>query len=231
MLRAVLFDLDDTLIDQASAAAGAVVAWAKEHGITDPDVTNRWARVSETQYARYARRELTFAQMRRERVRGFLAVEVDDYRADEIFAGYLDRYEAGWVAFDDAVPTLRRARAVGLKVGVLTNGDEDQQRYKLDRLGLTNEIDVLIASSILPAGKPDRRAFTHAIEHLGVDAAEALMVGNSLDQDVLGALAVGLSAVLLDRDDVHVTVRVPRIRSLHELDFSRPRPTTQGVSS
>lgn len=56
------------------------------------------------------------------------------------------------------------------------------------------------------------------------------MVGNSLDQDVLGALAIGLPAVLLDRDDSYVTARVPRIRSLHELNFSRARPTTQGVT-
>ena len=231
MLRAVLFDLDDTLVDQTSATAGAVVDWAKEQGITDPVAFNRWTRVSETQYARYARRELTFAQMRRERVRKFLAVDLDDHRADEAFAGYQERYEAGWVAFDDAVPTLRRAREAGLKVAVLTNGDEDQQRLKLDRLRLTDEIDVLVASSMLPAGKPDRRAFTHAMAHLGVNASETLMVGNSLEQDVLGALAIGLSAVLLDRDDAHATAGVARVRSLHELDFSHARTTPQGFSS
>ena len=229
MLRAVLFDLDDTLVDQASATAGAVVGWAEEHGITDPDVATRWTQVSETQYARYARREVTFVQMRRERVREFLAVDLDDRRADDAIAAYQQRYEAGWVVFDDAVPTLRRAREAGLKVAVLTNGDEDQQRLKMDRLRLSDEIDVLLASSVLPAGKPDRRAFIHAIAHLGVDAEEALMVGNSLDQDVLGALAIGLSAVLLDRDDAYVTAGVARVQSLHELDFSDSKPT-QGVT-
>ncbi|WP_207208155.1 HAD family hydrolase [Nocardioides glacieisoli] len=178
MLRAVLFDLDDTLVDQASATAGAVVGWAEEHGITDPDVATRWTQVSETQYARYARREVTFVQMRRERVREFLAVALDDRRADDAIAAFQQRYEAGWVVFDDAVPTLRRAREAGLKVAVLTNGDEDQQRLKMDRLRLSDEIDVLLASSVLPAGKPDRRAFIHAVAHLGVDAEEALMVGN-----------------------------------------------------
>lgn len=219
MLRAVLFDLDDTLVDQASAAAEAVVAWAADHGITDNDVGRRWAEISEVYYARYQRRELSFAQQRRERARAFLGVEVDDLQADDLFAGYLSRYEAGWTLFDDAVPALRRARAVGLTVAVFTNGDEEHQRFKLNRFGLTNEIDVLVASSTLPAGKPDPRAFRHALSRVGVAAHEAVMVGNSPGKDVRGAINAGLDAVLLDRHDVHSDMSAKRVRSLDDLTF------------
>lgn len=220
MLRAVLFDLDDTLVDQESAAAAAVVAWAAEHGVTDPEVAGRWASISEVHYARYQRRELTFAQQRRARVREFLALDVDDETADDTFAGYLSRYEAGWKTFDDAVPALRRARAAGLKVAVLTNGNDDHQRFKLEKLDLTDEIDVMVASSTLPAGKPDPRAFLHAVDRVGVDRHEALMVGNSLDNDVRGALAAGLPAVLLDRLDAHPHADVRRVKSLNDLGFT-----------
>ncbi|HET9658310.1 MAG TPA: hypothetical protein VFP72_23360, partial [Kineosporiaceae bacterium] len=72
MLQAVFFDLDGTLVDQATAAATAVVPWAADHGITDPDVAQRWAAISEVYYTRYQRRELTFAGQRRWRVREFL---------------------------------------------------------------------------------------------------------------------------------------------------------------
>jgi putative hydrolase of the HAD superfamily len=74
VLRAVVFDLDDTLVDQRSAAAAAVVAWAAEHGVTGADgadgtgsdvagsdLAARWAAVSAPQFARWQRREITFA--------------------------------------------------------------------------------------------------------------------------------------------------------------------------
>jgi putative hydrolase of the HAD superfamily len=220
MLTAVLFDLDDTLVDQVTASGAAVVAWAAELGVTGPDVATRWAAVSERHYARYQTREITFGGQRRERVRDFLGAALTDGEADELFAGYLRRYEDGWTVFDDAVPALRRARAAGLTVAVLTNGDETQQRRKLDRLGLAPEIDVLIASSALPAGKPDPRAFAAAVGLLGLPAEEALMVGDSLDKDVRGAVAAGLPAVLLDRAGVHTNAGVPVVRDLHELDFA-----------
>lgn len=219
MLRAVMFDLDDTLIDSTSAVTAAVVAWAAEHGVDDAEVAQRWLDLSDVHFARYQRREVSFLDQRRERVREFLTLEVDDAAADEIFASYLARYEAGWVAFDDARPTLRRARARGLRVAILTNGEEDHQRRKLERLGLTAEIDLLICSSMLSFGKPDPRAFAEALDLVGVAAAEALMVGDSLDIDIRGALAAGIDAVLLDRTDRHCDVEVRRIRCLDELDL------------
>jgi putative hydrolase of the HAD superfamily len=62
--------------------------------------------------------------------------------------------------------------------------------------------------------------FHHTVGLMGVDADEALMIGDSLPNDVLGARAAGLMAVLVDRADVHGTTDVPRVRSLHDLDFT-----------
>ncbi|ONH31133.1 HAD family hydrolase [Pseudofrankia asymbiotica] len=219
MLRGIFFDLDDTLVDQRSAATAAVVEWAAGHGVTDELVGERWASVSETHYARYQRREITFTEQRRARVREFLSLEMADDEADIIFAGYLVRYEAGWTAFDDAVPALRRARAAGLTVAIFTNGIEEQQRLKLTRLGLIDEIDLLITSSVLPAGKPDPRAFKGALDILGATADEALMVGDSLEKDILGAVEAGVGAVLVDRHGAHLTADVPRVSTLHDLVF------------
>jgi len=216
-LQAVLFDLDGTLVDQQSAAAAAVVEWAAEHGITDSAVADRWAELSEQHYMRYQRRELTFPEQRRQRVRAFLDVTVSDDEADELFVGYLRRYEAGWTLFEDAVPALRQVRAAGLVAVVFTKGNEDHQRYKVDRLGLADEVDVLISSETLPAGKPDPRAFLQTVDRLGLTTSDVLMVGDSLEKDVRGALAVGIDAVLVDRYDVHAEAGVRRIRSLQEL--------------
>ncbi len=217
MLRAVIFDLDDTLVDHTSAADEAVVAWARALGADHALASARWADATAIHYARYLRHELTFAEQRRRRVCDFLGRDLDDERADAHFADYLACYEAAWRPFHDAVPALRRARAAGLAVGVLTNGDAAQQRAKAERTGLAPEIDVLVASSELPAGKPDPHAFLHAVRLLGIAAAEALMVGDSLSDDVRGAVSAGLPAVLLDRHGRHPAADVRRVRSLDDI--------------
>ncbi len=214
MLSAVIFDLDDTLVDHTSAADEAAVSWARALGVDDPRPSTRWAKITAVHYERYQRRELTLAEQRRQRVRDFLGRNLDDASADAHFADYLASYESAWRAFDDAAPALRRVRAAGLGVGVLTNGDATQQRFKVERVGLTSEIDVLVASSELAAGKPDAGAFLHITRLLGVAPDDALMVGDSLPHDVHGALAAGLHATLLDRRDNHPAVDVRRIRSL-----------------
>ncbi|GAA1131348.1 hypothetical protein GCM10009630_31520 [Kribbella jejuensis] len=176
-----------------------------------------WAAVSDKYYRRYQRRELTFAEQRRLRVREFLGVEVSDAEADAMFEGYVRRYEAGWAVYDDAVPALRSVRAAGLRAVVLTNGNTAHQRYKLDRMGLTAEIDELITGDDLPATKPDPRAFAYALERVGAVPAGAMMVGDSLENDVRGAQAAGIYAVLVDRYDRHPRGGVPRVRGLEEI--------------
>ncbi|GAA0586875.1 HAD family hydrolase [Kribbella sandramycini] len=216
MIQAVLFDLDGTLVEQEQAAARAVVEWAAEHGDIGADVAVRWARISGRHYGRYQRRELTFAEQRRVRVREFLRVpEATDAEADALFEGYVWRYEAGWSMYDDAVPALRRVRAAGLRAIVFTNGNTAHQTYKLGRFGLLDELDEFISAEDFPAGKPDPRAFELALAQAGLRADEALMVGDSLENDVQGAQAVGMPAVLLDRLDHHP--QLPRITSLAAL--------------
>lgn len=222
-----MFDLDDTLVDQSSAANAAVLAWAAEHGIDDDEVAQRWAAISKVHYSRYQRRELTFAQQRRARAREFLSLDVSDDEADSIFAGYLKRYEAGWTLFDDAVPALQRARSAGLTVAIFTNGNEDHQRQKLQMFGLDDEVDAVIASSSLPVGKPDPRAFHAALERVGAQAEESLMIGNSLDKDVRGALRVGMAAILVDRHGEHHGLNVQTVTSLNDVHFAT-RQLTEG---
>lgn len=222
MLKVVLFDLDDTLVDQEGASRAALLDWLPELGLDldDPEeLVTAWGGISEDAYARYQRREITFLEQRRVRVREFLGADTTDDEADELFTGYLSRYEQGWVAFDDAVPALRRVRDAGLVVALLTNGDSGHQRLKLDRTGLAAHVDVVVASDDLPAGKPDPRAYGSACEILGVAPDDVLMVGNDVEKDFQAPLDAGLGAVLLDRYDRYPEV-ADRIRTLTEVPLA-----------
>lgn len=219
MLKVVLFDLDDTLVDQEGASRAALLDWLPELGLNlgEPDeLVTAWSTIAEEAYGRYQRREITFAEQRRVRVREFLGADASDGEADELFSGYLTRYERGWAAFDDAVPALRRVRAAGLVAALLTNGDAVHQRRKLDRTGLAEHLDVVVSTDDLPAGKPDPRAYAVTCEILGVAPGDVLMVGNDVEKDYRGPLDAGLGAVLLDRADRHPGV-MDRIRTLDEV--------------
>jgi putative hydrolase of the HAD superfamily len=219
VLKVALFDLDDTLVDQEGASRAALLGWLPELGMDhdDPDeLVTAWIAVAETAYERYQRREISFQDQRRVRVREFLGADATDDEADELFSGYLTRYERAWTAFDDAAPALRRVRDAGLVAAVLTNGDAAHQALKLERTGLAEHLDVVVASDDLPAGKPDPRAYAAACDILGVAPGDVLMVGNDVAKDYQGPLDAGLTAVLLDRHDRHPEV-ADRIRALDDL--------------
>lgn len=216
---AVVFDLDETLLDQSSAADAAVVAWASELGITDTDVARNWSQISSRHYARYQSREITFEAQRRERVREFLGRSFTDDEASSTFRGYLARYEAGWKIFPDAIPALRRARTAGRPVVILTNGDRSQQLRKLERFALSGEIDALVCSSELPFGKPHATAFIAATRELGFSESDSLMVGDSLPNDYQGAIDFGMHAVLVDRVGAHRHRPVTSVKSLDDIAF------------
>lgn len=218
-LTIAVFDLDGTLLDQQTAADAAVIAWAAEHGIVDDEVAARWQRISTAHYRRWQSREIGFEDQRRARVREFLDCEMTDAEASFVFSGYLERYEAGWALFDDAIPALRRASDAGLAVAILTNGDRSQQLRKVERFHLDDEIDLLVCSSELPAGKPDPRAYAAVLGPFGAVPEESVMIGDSHEADYHGALRFGMHAIHLDRRAVFSDIATDGIRSLDELVF------------
>jgi putative hydrolase of the HAD superfamily len=219
-MQAVIFDLDDTLIDHTTAARTASVEWGRANGLagSDEELALAWSSIATPHYRAYQLRQLTFDGQRRARVREFLPHLglADDDAADEAFRGYSEVYHASWTCVPDAAPALRRVREAGLLAAVLTNGEHAHQRLKLQRVGLADQVDHVFTSDEFPLGKPDPGAFLGACSRLGVEPGEALMVGDSLVADVEGALRAGLQAVLLDRRDEYPS-HSPRISSLDEL--------------
>lgn len=225
--RAVLLDLDDTLVDHEGAARGAVLALVAAHGPAgEPDdLVRRWSDLTDLHYPRYQRRELSLDEHRRVRIRAFVErADLTDEQADGLFATYQRAYRERWRAHDDAAPTLVALRAAGVPLAVLTNGEQDIQTAKLRATGLLDLVDVVAASSHLPAAKPDPRAFTATADLLGVAVADTVMVGDSLENDVAGALGAGAAAVHLDRSgagfppgsspDLAAVPRIPTLTAL-----------------
>jgi len=205
-IRGVLFDLDDTLMDHRGAAEDALRTWAGHVGlrISHEELVITWEVLERRYYELYQRGALTRTEQRRARIRELMsAPDLDNRDADAMFETYWDLYRSAWRTFPDAEDAVDRALSAGLRVGVLTNGDHRDQRSKIEATALAGFDLPVFASSRLPAAKPDPRAFQSACAALEVDPSECLMVGDSLVNDVGGAVNAGLSAALVDRAGAH----------------------------
>lgn len=125
---------------------------------------------------------------------------------------------SGYRTFPDVVPAMRRLRAAGILTAVVSNADDDVTAL-CTRLAFAHEMDLIVTSAIVGWEKPDARTFRAALDPLGVDAAAALHIGDQPRSDVVGALAAGMRAALIDRYARHAQADhdVPVFRGLDAL--------------
>ena len=129
---------------------------------------------------------------------------------------------ANFSLYDDVRPCLTRLRAAGLGIGLISNTNRDLGEV-LDAFDLRHLVDGVVTSSQVGVFKPAPEIFVAALACIGAAARETVMIGDSYRDDVAGALASGLSAVLLDRDGGRAPgadetrLETPGIGSLAEL--------------
>jgi putative hydrolase of the HAD superfamily len=121
-----------------------------------------------------------------------------------------------FTAFADVRPALVAARARGQRLVVVSNWDASLHDV-LQALGLEPLLDGVLTSAEVGARKPSPAMFERALALVGAGAAEAIHVGDSLDEDVAGARAAGIAPVLVRRDGGGPAPGVRTISSLDEL--------------
>ncbi|HST16755.1 MAG TPA: HAD family hydrolase [Gaiellaceae bacterium] len=193
MLRAVLFDWGGTLVDfswsDGLLAAGhraGLRALAREDeadAFTSRFVDELLPRLAPgDDYAGLLRRELAASD---EEVDRFLDAEYGVWTPAHALLG-------------SAHALLEALRSRGLRLAVVANGWPEPARLtrrRISELGVAERVDAVVLADEVGWRKPDPRIFEAALAALGVDAAEAVHVGDSLDADVRGASAAGLATV------------------------------------
>ncbi|MCS5487105.1 HAD family hydrolase [Curtobacterium flaccumfaciens pv. beticola] len=221
-LRAVLFDLDGTLFDHRGSSRRGAAEFLTSLALRPSEsALRRWAAAEDEHFERWRSGEIGFAEQRRERLRTVLPalghpLDLDDVAVlDELFADYLRRYRAAWRAFPESRDLLDDLRSRGYRLGLLTNGDAEQQLDKLARTGLGDAFDVVHASGRTGLQKPDERAFTGIAHALGVAPSACLFVGDDPERDVAGARRAGMRGLLVDRETTGpAAVRAAVLRAL-----------------
>ena len=114
-----------------------------------------------------------------------------------MFATYIQAYEQGWCLFPDVEECLDAL--ADHRLGVITNGQRDQQVTKLKRTGILHRFDCVVVPSDCGLPKPESAMFHHACSLADVSSKQAVYVGDAYDVDALAARRAGLVGVWLDR--------------------------------
>ena len=196
-VRAVIFDLDDTITDFLSAADAAFMAAfsaiAEEHGVDVNDLHARYMELFEEFYTLHLEGHVTLEEFRVYRFsRAFELVELPiDETFLDLTIDFQFYYDNELETFPGACSVLKELDEM-YPLGLITNGPTDPQWRKINKFKLSEIFEVILVSGQLGISKPDPRIFDVALEGLRVAPEEAVMVGNSLDHDHQGAINAGI---------------------------------------
>jgi 2-haloalkanoic acid dehalogenase type II len=121
-------------------------------------------------------------------------------------------------SYPDAEPTLVGLKNMGLKIGIVTNAFKRDIEDIFARVKLPSVFDIYVGIDAVGKPKPNSEIFIYAVKALNIQPNEALFVGDSLENDYIGALNAGLRAVLIDRNCVFSSkANLAKIKNLREL--------------
>lgn len=108
--------------------------------------------------------------------------------------------QSHWIPEDDAVPTLERLQLEGYRLGLISNAADDPNTQTLvDKLGARKYFDFIVSSAAAGIRKPNPRIFQMALESLNIAPNQAVMVGDTLGADILGARNAGIFSIWITR--------------------------------
>jgi putative hydrolase of the HAD superfamily len=206
--RAILFDLDDTILAYDAASTGCWEAAcahfaARLGGVQPHDVVVAIRRQSDWFWSdperfRQGRLNLEWA---RQQVVSAVFAELgipDDGLAIDLSRLRTEIHEQRIAPFPGAIEVLRVLQFRKVRMGLVTNGASDKQRAKIDRYALAVFFDCIVVEGEFGRGKPDERVFRHALSQIGVPPQDAWMVGDNLLHDIAPAQALGMTGVWHD---------------------------------
>ncbi|MFD5568808.1 HAD family hydrolase [Streptomyces cadmiisoli] len=238
-IRAVVWDVDDTLFDYTGADRAGMRGHLTAEGLLDTyesaeRALERWREVTHAQWARFSAGEVTFEGQRRDRVRVFLDRELTDEEADAWFQRYITHYETAWALFPDVLPVLD-ALAGSHRHAVLSNSSIHVQDRKLRVLGVHDRFEAILCAAELGVSKPEAGAFLAACDALELAPHQVAYVGDHPEIDGRGAADAGLLSVWIDRAgaraDGDASHGPRRISSLAELPAILGADTRFGAPS
>lgn len=168
----------------------------------------------------YGKGQLKKEDLRDERFRVTLEkFEITDSQlVKKLSDGYVELSPQQTALFPDAIETLDELQLNGYNMHIITNGFKEVQHIKLKNSKLENYFDIIVCSEDVGKNKPSPDIFHYSMQKANATSCDSVMIGDDYEIDVLGALNVGMKAILFDPDNTHNhTEDEHRIHKLNEL--------------
>ncbi len=223
-ITTLLFDLDDTLFDHMATARAALAATAASRPtlrqVPLAELYQRYSELLEELHPLVMTGQLTYLAARQLRFQRLLAPyepAVAAAAVARVAEQHYEHYQRLRQPVAGALALLQRLKPA-YQLGIVTNNRTAEQEEKLRHLGMRGLVDALITSEGVGVLKPAPAIYEVALRRLGATAAETVMVGDNWPADVLGALAVGIRPIWLNRLGVaRPLAHVAELRSLEPL--------------
>ncbi|MFW9903645.1 MAG: HAD family hydrolase [Candidatus Thorarchaeota archaeon] len=224
MIKGVVFDIDGTLLNHEQALERALTNFYSLMKKSIPhsrfnEFFLTWKENTVKYINEYLSGRLSFQQQRILRVQSVFnkwEYPLTSDKAMELFKIYLNEYENNWSLYEDVVPCLTRLQHFPL--GVISDGDGEQQRKKLAFTGIDSYFRSIIISGEVGLQKPHPKLFRKSANELNLSLDEILYIGDQLEKDALGAHSAGMQGVLINRtNQIHVCSKIKIITKLTEV--------------
>lgn len=209
MIKAIVFDLDNTLIDFMRMKNTAVEAASKamiDAGLDFPYVKIK-AKIDEI----YNKKGIEFQQVFDQLLQHFIG-GIDHKILSAGVVAYRKAREAELSTYPQVIPTLIKLIKMGIMLGVVSDAPSREAWLRLTYIGLHHMFDAIVTFDDSKERKPSPVPFNLVLKRLGVEAKDALMVGDWAERDVVGAKSVGMKTAFARYGDTFNTL-------IHEADY------------
>jgi len=198
-MKAVLFDLDNTLYDAKQYFEGAFRSISKylseKYLLCEKMLYDQLMKLWEKKTSMYPRLFDDFLNL--------INLDLTEVKnLIEIFNGYCGKLKP----YDDVIPTLKELKKMGYKLGIITDGNPTRQKRKIKLLGLEGFFDTIVFTKYI-SPKPSPLPYMEALNRLNIIPSNAYYVGDNPMMDFKGAKEVGITTIRILRGEF---IDVPR---------------------
>lgn len=206
MKKHLLFDLDDTLCNYTEAEISAkklINKYLNKIGIKDTEFFwEHYKNTNQILFNEFLQKKITKDEYRYTRFSKVLLSlgtfkENTPYVLNDIFMREINE---NICLFQDVIECLDKLSKL-YNLFIITNGPSETQTLKIDRLGIRKYFNEIFISEEIGYSKPDPRLFEYITENFDMKKEEILMIGDSIDHDILGAKNSNIDSILIDRFD------------------------------
>ncbi|WP_411768645.1 YjjG family noncanonical pyrimidine nucleotidase [Winogradskyella sp. A3E31] len=221
LIKHVFFDLDHTLwdFDRNSGLTFEKIFKIHKLDLALQDFLNVYEPINFKYWKLYREERVSKSDLRYGRLKdAFTAInmEVSDeiiYQLSEDYITYLSNFNHVFEGTEDILNHLKQS----YQLHIITNGFEEIQEKKMKTSNIRHHFKTVTNSEMVGVKKPNPKIFNFALEQAGAIASESIMIGDNLEADIEGAIAVGMESILFDYANRYPKVELNRVSQLKDL--------------